>query len=68
MVLTFAAIIGALRAIAPSRIPRHLVFMGLAVIAALVAGVIDSNALMSFPLSVPLLHSFYGVAVILRMS
>lgn len=65
ILLTFLAIVGALGVIDPSRIPRHLLIMGFSALLAMVAGVIDSDGLMTVPLTVLLFYSFYGVAVIL---
>lgn len=65
LVMVYLSIIIALRIIEPSRISRHLAIMGVALAMGVLAAATDSRNLMTVPLMLSLLYSFYGVALIL---
>jgi hypothetical protein len=65
LVMVYLSIIIALRIIRPSLINRHLVIMGTALAFGAVAAATDNRTLMALPLTLSLLYSFYGVALIL---
>lgn len=66
IVSVFGATLIALRAIDPSRLPRHVVVMGVLMMAAVVGAAIDSEGLLNVALFGVGFYSFFGFAVILQ--